>query len=113
MLRRVHLVIGLAAIVAFLLSGQLLGHHRPAMEQLPADLRMMYISRHVYLLAGALVNVALGLYLQLQPSGWRARLASHRFHPHSDFYSFLNYGLPHRATAWHGRTRLAKPYRHS
>ena len=71
MLRRVHLVVGIAAIVAFLLSGQLLGHHHPAMEQLPPELRMMYVSRHIYLLPGALVNIVLGLYLQLQPSGWR------------------------------------------
>lgn len=71
MIRRVHLVLGITAIVAFLLSGQLLGHHHPAMEQLPAELRMMYVSRHIYLLAGALVNAVLGLYLQLQPSGWR------------------------------------------
>lgn len=74
MLRRVHLVIGITAIVAFLLSGQLLGHHHPAMEQLPAELRMMYVSRHIYVLAGALVNAVLGLYLQLQPSGWRRAL---------------------------------------
>lgn len=71
MLRRVHLIVGIAAIVAFLLSGQLLGHHHPSMDQLPAELRMMYVSRHIYLLAGALVNTVLGLYLQLQPSGWR------------------------------------------
>ena len=71
MLRRIHLVMGIAAIVAFLLSGQLLGHHHPSMEQLPPELRMMYVSRHIYLLAGALVNAVLGLYLQMQPSGWR------------------------------------------
>ena len=71
MLRRVHLIIGIAAIVAFLLSGQQLGHHHPAMEQLPPELRMMHVSRHIYLLAGALVNTVLGLYLQLQTSRWR------------------------------------------
>ena len=71
MLRRVHLIIGIAAIVAFLLSGQQLGHHHPAMEQLPPELRMMYVSRHIYLLAGALVNTVLGLYLQLQTPRWR------------------------------------------
>ena len=71
MLRRVHLIIGIAAIVAFLLSGQQLGHHHPTMEQLPPELRMMYVSRHIYLLAGALVNTVLGLYLQLQTSRWR------------------------------------------
>lgn len=74
MLRRVHLVVGIAAIVGFLLSGQLLGHHHPGMEQLPAEMRMMYVSRHIYLLAGALVNAVLGLYLQLEPSGWRRGL---------------------------------------
>lgn len=71
MLRRVHLVVGIAAIVAFLLSGQLLGRHHPTMEQLAPELQMMYVSRHIYLLAGALVNAVLGLHLQLQPSGWR------------------------------------------
>lgn len=71
MLRRVHLIIGIAGIVAFLLSGQLLGHHHPAMEELTPELRMMYVSRHIYLLTGALVNAVLGLYLQIQPSGWR------------------------------------------
>lgn len=71
MLRRVHLVVGIAAIAAFLLSGQLLGHHHPTMEQLPAEMRMMYVSRHIYLLAGALVNAVLGLYLRLQSPGWR------------------------------------------
>ena len=74
MLRRVHLIAGIAAIVAFLLSGQLLGHHHPRMEQLSPEMRMMYVSRHIYLLAGALVNAVLGLYLQLQPSGWRRTL---------------------------------------
>lgn len=71
MLRRVHLVVGIAAIVAFLLSGQLLGHHHPAMDELPPEMRMMYVSRHIYLLTGALVNAVLGLYLQLQSSSWR------------------------------------------
>jgi len=71
MLRRIHLVVGVAAIVAFVLSGQLLGHHHPRMEELPGELRMMYVSRHIYLLAGALVNAVLGLYLCQLPSKWR------------------------------------------
>ena len=71
MLRRIHLVVGIAAIVAFLPSGQLLSRLHPTIEQLPGDMRMMYVSRHIYLLAGALVNAVLGLYLQLQPPRWR------------------------------------------
>jgi uncharacterized metal-binding protein len=32
---------------------------------------MMYVSRHIYLLGASLVNVVLGLYLQVHPRGWR------------------------------------------
>ena len=53
-----------------------MGHHHPGMEQLSADLRMMYVSRHIYLLTAALVNTVLGLYLQLHPSRWRRGLQS-------------------------------------
>ena len=74
MLRLVHLVIGILAVVAFLVTGQVMGHHHPNMEQLSAELRMMYVSRHIYVLAAALVNVVLGLYLQLQQSRWRRAL---------------------------------------
>jgi hypothetical protein len=74
MLRRFHLVVGIVAVVAFLLSGQLMGHHHPRMEQLPGELRIMYVSRHIYLLAAALVNTVLGLYLHLQASSWRRAL---------------------------------------
>ena len=35
---------------------------------------MMYVSRHIYLLAAALVNTVLGLYLELDPSNWRRGL---------------------------------------
>jgi hypothetical protein len=31
----------------------------------------MYVSRHIYLLGAALVNLVLGLYLEVQPPGWR------------------------------------------
>src|SRR5690348_10950829 len=111
MLRRGHLVIGITAVVAFVLSGQLLGHHRPAMEQLPAEMRMMYISRHIYLLTGALVNAVLGLvvthshkmshYPRPLPPTSAFRLAAHSagdwFHFHSDFRFLLVHGVPHRA----------------
>jgi hypothetical protein len=72
--RRIHLIVGLIGVVAFLLTGQLMGHHVPSMQALPAEVRMMYISRHIYLLGASLVNLALGLYLQMHPPGWRRSL---------------------------------------
>jgi hypothetical protein len=35
---------------------------------------MMYVSRHIYLLGAALVNLVLGLYLQMKPPRWRGIL---------------------------------------
>lgn len=32
---------------------------------------MMYVSRHIYLLGGSLVNVVLGLYIRVHRRGWR------------------------------------------
>jgi hypothetical protein len=69
--RRIHLIIGLLGVVAFVLTGQVMGHHHPEMRSLTGEVRMMYVSRHIYLLGAALVNLVLGLYLQLNPPWWR------------------------------------------
>jgi len=73
-LRRIHLIIGLLGIVAFVLTGQVMGHHVPNIHTLSAELQMMYLSRHIYLLGAALVNLVLGLYLKLHSPGWRRTL---------------------------------------
>jgi hypothetical protein len=70
-MRRIHLIFGVLGVVAFLLTGQLMKHHAPPTRLLPPDVHMMYVSRHIYLLGAALVNLVLGLYLREQPSGWR------------------------------------------
>jgi hypothetical protein len=57
--------------MAFLLTGQAMAHHVPNIHSLTAEVRMMYVSRHIYLLGAALVNLVLGLYLTLNPTGWR------------------------------------------
>jgi hypothetical protein len=69
--RRIHLIIGLLGVIAFLLTGQVMKHHHPRREELSAEVRMMYVSRHIYLLGASLVNVVLGLYLRVHPRGWR------------------------------------------
>jgi len=74
MLRRVHLVVGILAVIAFLLTGQVMGHHYPQMKELSAELRLMFVSRHIYLLGAALVNLVLGLYFQMHQVAWRRAL---------------------------------------
>jgi len=48
--------------------------HKPAMRSLEAGPHMMYVSRHIYILGAALVNLMLGLYLRMENRGWRRNL---------------------------------------
>jgi hypothetical protein len=73
-LRRLHLAIGGLALILFLVTGQLMRHHVPPMSALGDGVRLLYRSRHIYLLASALVNLMLGLYLQFQSARWRRAL---------------------------------------
>jgi len=73
-MRRVHVIVGLLGVVAFLITGQLMSHHSPPLRALKPDVHMMYVSRHIYLLGGALVNLVLGLYLREYSPGWRRAL---------------------------------------
>jgi hypothetical protein len=68
--RGLHLLIGLLALLAFLITGQFIRHHQPPTPQLDDALRLLLRSRHIYILASALVNLMLGLYLESKP-GWR------------------------------------------
>src|SRR5262249_3938710 len=48
--------------------------HRPAMRTMPDGPRMMFISRHIYLLCASLLNLALGIYARIDASGWRRQM---------------------------------------
>jgi len=76
MMKRLHLFIGLLATLAFVLSGEAMHFHKPLLAGLPDDVHLMYVSRHIYLAAAAMVNVCLGLYLREQSSTWRRALQS-------------------------------------
>jgi hypothetical protein len=70
-MRRLHLATGIFAVVTFLITGQYMRHHTPPMAALSGSARLMFRSRHVYILAAGLVNLMLGLYLRRHPRGWR------------------------------------------
>jgi hypothetical protein len=70
-MRRFHLSTGLLGVAIFLVTGQFMLRHQPPMAVLRDAARLMLRSRHIYILASALINLMLGLYLQRQPAGWR------------------------------------------
>lgn len=70
-MRRAHLIVGVLGVIVFVITGQVMARHVPDIHTLSAEVRLMYVSRHIYLLGAALVNLVLGLYLEVQPPGWR------------------------------------------
>lgn len=70
-MRRIHLAWGIAALAAFAASGQVMLRHVPPMHLLSDDVRLMYRSRHIYLLGSGIANVLLGLYVVPLRVAWR------------------------------------------
>ena len=71
-MKRFHLYYGLAIVVIFLLTGQYMEYvHNRELSDGP---RMLYRSRHIYLLLAGLLNLSFGLYLTCRAHGWRRRL---------------------------------------
>ena len=68
-MRRFHFYFGIAVVIVFLLTGQYMEyvHNRT----LPDGPRLLYRSRHIYLLFSGLINLSIGTYLTYRPAGWR------------------------------------------
>lgn len=68
-MKRLHLIIGITVVVIFLLTGQYMEYVHNRI--LPDGTRMLYRSRHIYLLLSGLLNLILGIYFVPQSRGWR------------------------------------------
>lgn len=74
-LRKLHFVVGLAGVAAFILTGAYMRAGFPELYAGNEVLRYLYRSNHVYVLLASLVNVALGVHLRPVAPGWRARVS--------------------------------------
>lgn len=70
-MRKMHLWVGALTILIFVATGQVMRWHDPPLAEFDAAARLMFRSRHIYILTAGLVNLMLGLYAQAWPSGWR------------------------------------------
>ena len=71
-MRRLHFILGWVTVIAFLITGQLMRHHSPPMATMSDAVRLMYRSRHIYILAAGLLHLMLGIYW-LPLERWRRR----------------------------------------
>lgn len=72
-MKRFHLIFGVLALVAFILTGQFMGRvlHSRDME---VGVRLLYRTRHIFLLLSGLSHILVGVYFVAAPSGWRKYL---------------------------------------
>lgn len=70
-MKTLHLIVGIVVVVIFLLTGQYMEFFYPDMDAVDDGTRMMFRSRHIYVLLAGLINVGIGAYFSWHPERWR------------------------------------------
>ena len=73
-MKLLHIVVGAFVLVAFLLTGQYMDYLHVGSGALGDGTRMMFRSRHIYILLAGLVNLAVGTYFVRRAGWWRRTL---------------------------------------
>ena len=70
-MRRFHFIFGLLLFVAFLLTGQYMDKFHNHLEATEIGVRMLYRTRHIFILLASLIHVVLGVYHQTRAGQWQ------------------------------------------
>lgn len=70
-MKRFHLIFGFVVIIIFLLTGQYMDKFLRHLEGMADGPRMMYRSRHIYILLSGLLNLGIGTYFSYRVTRWR------------------------------------------
>ena len=73
-MRSFHLIFGLLVVVVFLLTGQYMDRFYNHLEGMADGPRMMFRSRHIYILFAGLLNLSVGVYFRAGREAWRRAL---------------------------------------
>lgn len=73
-MRLLHKVVGIGVVIIFLLTGQYLERYYPHMDEVGDGMRMLFRSRHIYILLAGLVNLGIGIYFSYWKTRWRKTL---------------------------------------
>jgi hypothetical protein len=73
-MKPLHLIFGLFLLVAFLLTGQYMNTYWNHMVGVPDGMRMLYRTRHIFILLAGLLNLGIGIYFNYGQQLWRKAL---------------------------------------
>ena len=70
-MKRFHIIFGLLVFVVFLLTGQYMDRYHQHLMYMPDGPRMLYRSRHIFILMSGLLHVGIGSYFKYRLQPWR------------------------------------------
>jgi len=73
-MKKLHLIFGTFALVAFLLTGQFMNYYYNHMVGVEPGVRLLYRTRHIFILLAALLNLGIGIYFKQRQKAWRRSL---------------------------------------
>jgi hypothetical protein len=63
-MKKFHLLFGVVTVVVFLLTGQYMDRYHNHLHDMPDGMRMLYRTRHIYILLAGLLNLGIGAYFR-------------------------------------------------
>ena len=73
-MKRFHLIFGFVVLIVFLLTGQYMDRFHEHLRYTPDGPRMLYRTRHIFILMSGLLHLGLGSYFFARAQTWRRAL---------------------------------------
>jgi hypothetical protein len=70
-MKRFHVIFGLTVLVVFLLTGQYMHRYHQHLMYMADGPRMLYRTRHIFILMSGLLHVGVGSYFKYRLQTWR------------------------------------------
>ena len=73
-MEKIHLIFGAFVVLGFLLTGQYMDKFHHHMVGVPDAQRLLYRTRHIFILLAGLLNLGIGAYFSYRIETWRRML---------------------------------------
>lgn len=70
-MKKAHLIFGLAVVIVFLLTGQYMDKHFNHLVGMADAPRLLYRTRHIFILLSGLLNLGIGAYFTYRIETWQ------------------------------------------
>ncbi|MBK9317349.1 MAG: hypothetical protein IPM55_24340 [Acidobacteria bacterium] len=73
-MKRIHFIFGLLVFIVFLLTGQYMDKVHNHLDGIEDGVRLLYRTRHIFILMASLIHIVLGLYYEILIGRWQRRV---------------------------------------